>query len=362
MSDSSSALASRARRQLPDIDAVIDELTVPSRVLARLPRRRAALPGALEGMTDVVEGPEMAVGQVLDDGRRAVLKVRGASDPAQVTLTSEEQVGLEAVILLFGRPALLVQNGSFAAPPSGWEVLETQRAGIETSIRSVGRIEMLDRGMVGTGFLVAPDVVMTNRHVAEVFSLPSDSGGWTFKLGRVPVLDYLDERGTKGSATFKVTEIIGIHPDVRIDLALLRIAGDAMDDTPAAWTAPAVLPIAGTPPAIGNTEHNVYLIGYPATDNQGITPPDVMTRIFGDVYEVKRLQPGTITQISTGLPRFSHDCSTLGGNSGSCVIDLESHRVIGLHFSGGYRESNYAVALWKLAADELLGSAGIQFA
>ena len=27
-----------------------------------------------------------------------------------------------------------------------------------------------------------------------------------------------------------------------------------------------------------------------------------------------------------------HDCSTLGGVSGSCVVDLDSNQVIGLHF------------------------------
>jgi V8-like Glu-specific endopeptidase len=361
MSDSSTALASRARRELRDIDSVIDELTVPSRVLARVPPRAVATPGALEGMIAVAESPDPAVAEALDDGRRAALKVRATSDPAQVSLTPNEQIGLEAVILLFGRPALLVEHGRFGTPPAGWEVLDAQRGAIELSIRSVGRIEMLNRGMVGTGFLVAPGVIMTNRHVAEVFSVPSDNDGWTFKLGRVPVLDYIDERGTKESATFKVAEVIGIHPDVRVDLALLRLDEDAVGKTPHGWTAPSVLPVAGTPPAIGDTEHNVYVIGYPASDNQGITPPDVMTRIFGDVYEVKRLQPGTITQVSATQPRFSHDCSTLGGNSGSCVIDLETHRVIGLHFSGGYRENNYAVALWKLTADDLLARAGVQF-
>jgi hypothetical protein len=122
-----------------------------------------------------------------------------------------------------------------------------------------------------------------------------------------------------------------------------------------------VLPVASAPPALGDTEHYVYVVGYPASDNQGLTPPDVMSRIFGDIYEVKRLQPGTITGISDTLPRFSHDCSTLGGNSGSCVVDLATHQVLGLHFSGGYRESNYAVALWKLTDDPLLRAAGVQF-
>lgn len=362
MSDSS-ALARRALHQLPRLDAVADELATPSSVLDRVARSRPkAKTEGLEKMTKEAVEPPVPAEQVLEDGRRAVLKVRDATDPAAVSLTPDEQLGLEAVILIFGRPALLVQNGTFPAPPPGWEALEAQRPRIEATLGSVGRIELLNRGMVGTAFLVAPDVVMTNRHVAEVFSLPSDAGGWMFKLGRTPVIDYLDERGSKKSATFKVREVIGIHADVRIDLALLRVDTSPVGATPAGWTSPPVLPVSGAAPADTELEHNVYVVGYPASDNQGITPPEVMTRIFGDIYEVKRLQPGTLTSISTNLPRFSHDCSTLGGNSGSCVVDLETHRVIGLHFGGGYRETNYAVALWKMIDDPLLLHAGVQFA
>jgi hypothetical protein len=135
-----------------------------------------------------------------------------------------------------------------------------------------------------------------------------------------------------------------------------------MRATPGGWSVPPPLPLALAAPEIGDAEHLVYLIGYPATDNQGITPPEVLTRIFGGIYEVKRLQPGTITAISKALPRFAHDCSTLGGNSGSCVVDLETHKVIGLHFSGSYRDTNYAVALWALTKDPLLVGAGVEFA
>ena len=358
-------LATRALEQVPDLDAAIDELAAPSRVLSRIARSRRRQPGgALESMVDVVAAPAASAEteRVLEDGRRAAMKVRASADPRHVALTADEQVGLEAVILLFGRPALLVQNGTFSTPPTGWEVLDAERPHIERTIRSVGRIELLNRGMVGTGFLVAPDVVMTNRHVAEVFSLPSDGGGWTFKLGRTPVIDYIDERDATTSATYKVTGVIGIHSDVRIDLALLRVDASPLGGVPAGWTTPEVLTVSSVAPVPGDGDYQVYVVGYPATDNQGLTPPDVMTRIFGDIYEVKRLQPGTMTAVSATLPRFSHDCSTLGGNSGSCVVDMRSHQVIGLHFSGGYRESNYAVALWKLLDDPLLRDAGVQFA
>jgi endonuclease G len=47
-----------------------------------------------------------------------------------------------------------------------------------------------------------------------------------------------------------------------------------------------------------------------------------------------------------------HDCSTLGGNSGSVLIDLATGRAIGLHFAGRFLEANYAVPS-ALVADRL---------
>lgn len=357
-------LASQALRQIPNLDAVAAELAQPDAILRRVERRRAQpVPEGADVIADVATAPAADAARVLEDGRRAVTKLQQVRDTQQPPpLTPSEQVGLEAVILLFGRPALLVQNGTFPAPPAGWEILDAHRPQIEQSLRSVGRIDVLNRGMVGTGFLVAPDVIMTNRHVAEVFAIPSDAGDWTFKLGRTPAIDYFEENGSNLSAVFKVRKVIGIHPDVRIDLALLQVEAMPMPGAPPAFTAPPVLPIAGSAPTLTGSDFNVYLVGYPASDNQGITPPDVLSRIFGNVFEVKRLQPGTMTAISGTLPRFSHDCSTLGGNSGSCVIALDTQQVIGLHFSGGYRESNFAVALWQLAADPFLLGAGIRFA
>jgi V8-like Glu-specific endopeptidase len=58
---------------------------------------------------------------------------------------------------------------------------------------------------------------------------------------------------------------------------------------------------------------------------------------------------------------LEHDSSTLGGNSGSCVVDLETHQVIGLHFRGKYLESNTAVVLSKLINDPLVKKAKLPF-
>jgi len=90
-----------------------------------------------------------------------------------------------------------------------------------------------------------------------------------------------------------------------------------------------------------DTGRGVVVIGYPARDSRN--EPDAVTQVFGDIYDVKRLAPGLIT----GAPRkdwfFTHDCSTLGGNSGSLVADIETGRAVGLHFGGRFGEANFAV-------------------
>jgi hypothetical protein len=100
-------------------------------------------------------------------------------------------------------------------------------------------------------------------------------------------------------------------------------------------------------------------VGYPAADGRR-NDPDEMQRIFAGVYNVKRLQPGEVRSVDG--TRLVHDCSTLGGNSGSCVVDLETAEVVGLHFGGRYLQGNNAVPLWTLADDPLLRSAGVTIA
>ena len=48
---------------------------------------------------------------------------------------------------------------------------------------------------------------------------------------------------------------------------------------------------------------------------------------------------------------MTHDASTLGGNSGSAIIDVDSGEVVALHFAGEYLKANYAVPMYELARD-----------
>jgi hypothetical protein len=292
---------------------------------------------------------------VLTDGARGLEKV--ARDP-EADLTPDEQIGVEAIVVLEGRPALFVEGGDFTADlPQEWSVLQGSRAAIRESLARVGRIEVEghpDLDWVGTGFLVAPDLVMTNRHVAREFSR-RDGDTWTFMSGRHAGWDVLEERGRADQLEFTVTEVVGIHDADDIDLALLRVA--APDGGP---SLPSPLHLAGTSPGdvVGR---RVYVVGYPAWDGRR-NEPDDMRRIFADIYNVKRLQPGTVTVSGDPDRLLRHDCSTLGGNSGSPIFDLETHHVLGLHFGGRYRVGNHAVPMWRLVDDDLVGPADLNFA
>ena len=89
------------------------------------------------------------------------------------------------------------------------------------------------------------------------------------------------------------------------------------------------------------------MIGYPARDSR-VPDAQLMQSIFGDVYDKKRLAPGQVTEAQPDV--LLHDCSTLGGNSGSVVLDLATGEAVGLHFAGRFLEANYAVPAAVVAA------------
>ncbi|MFB7591044.1 trypsin-like serine peptidase [Streptomyces sp. NPDC056169] len=281
-------------------------------------------------------------------------------------IDDDESFGVEAIVLLQGRPAILVQRQDFAPQRDEWAVLDGQRAAIQESLARVGRVEVTGHpslDWIGTAFLVGPHAVMTNRHVAAEFSsFEADRDRWTLTFGMSARVDPAEELPVDGdpvaappsapySAPYEITEIIGIHPDV--DMALLRIEPSSPDGlpTPLAVAADAPASVPGRP---------VYVVGYPAWDGRR-NEPESMRRIFMDVYNVKRLQPGAATEFTPGSLVMKHDCSTLGGNSGSPVFDLDDHRVLGLHFGGRYRSGNLAVPLWELIDDPLLARAEVNW-
>lgn len=264
---------------------------------------------------------------------------------------------LEAIILLTGRPVLFVKNDTFDVPKGVWELLGPYRLDMSDAIKSVGRLAIPSHGIPysGTGFVVGKDLIMTNTHVIYPYYVSADEtrtedefGKWKLSSGVKMTIDFKQEFGSADKSEFEIKDVVGIHTDKSIDMALLRVNAIGINSQPL----PKPLRIQNSTDYV--TEQNmIYVVGYPGADTER-NNPDEMHRIFDGVYEKKRLAPGRITSVNNGEKKISHDCSTLGGNSGSCVIDLSTNSVIGLHFEGEYLKSNTAVLLPELANDVFL--------
>jgi endonuclease G len=253
----------------------------------------------------------------------------------------------EAIIRLFGRPVLLIRQDSivqqtFEDPESRTWLgrLEASRPLLEACIPAVGRIEVRghsELGWVGTGWLVAENIVVTNRHVAAEFAFRNGST-FTFRRNAEgelirPSINFRCEYQQDEENEFRLEEVLHIEGPDGPDLALLRVRAKSAlgDDLPS----PIALDQEPSRP-----DQWVVVIGYPAQDGRR-NDPVIMQHVFGGIYQVKRLAPGSILAVSDAY--FTHDCTTLGGNSGSVVLDLMSGRAVGLHFGGRYGRANYAI-------------------
>lgn len=273
---------------------------------------------------------------------------------------AEEMLGLESIAMRTQRPVLAIRDNVTrlvfidAADSKIWgERLTKARPLLDVAIPAVGRIDLMGAQLdwVGTGWLVAENIIVTNRHVAREFA-ERKGDGFEFKTGlREQIgadVDFLQEIDNPKKLVFKLVRPLHIEEPPGPDVAFFEIemvSGDARLAMP--------IELATT---IAATQE-VATIGYPAYDSR-IPEPDLMERIYGKVYNKKRLAPGSVTRLEEAL--LWHNCTTLGGNSGSVVFDLDSGQALGLHFSGSFLVTNYAVradVVKKLLADVHAGRA-----
>jgi endonuclease G, mitochondrial len=90
-------------------------------------------------------------------------------------LTDEEMFGLEAIVLPQNRPVVFVKGDFYDDVEHPWEKLNPSevKARVSRAFPSIGCIEVPHMPQIpygGTGFVVGKRLVMTNRHVAKLFS------------------------------------------------------------------------------------------------------------------------------------------------------------------------------------------------
>lgn len=288
--------------------------------------------------------------------QRHAARVAEATAGLQLESSEGQQRAAEAqrtvleTIVREGRPALAIRDDRIeftGAVPDAASVevlnrLKASAAAIEPFLHLVGRIDVENfpgsATYLGTGWLVAPNIVVTNRHVAAIVAR-ADGGQYRFIPGRFGSnlqlsVNYRRERGVAASAAAPVLRVIWIEPDERkADFALLEV-GLASDGRRRDH-----IPLASTDLPAGS---NVVVVGYPARASADVIPDQAwMDRIYEGFYDVKRIAPGLTGPDSRGWA--THDCTTLGGNSGSAVLDMKSGEAVALHFAGAYMIENYAV-------------------
>jgi len=288
-----------------------------------------------------------AVGDLLEAGAAAMAKLARYVAP---DLTLDECLGLCCVLLLYGRPAILIENGKLARVPAFWNVLEDQRDNIETVQRGVGRIGLVGHpefDWAGTGFLVKDDCVLTTATVARVFAEAHRKGKWAFREGVSAWMDFATGVACPASGACRIIAIAGV--DERHDLAVLEVE-------PQAETGGGPLPLSvSTTASFEPAGRLVYTVGIPARDARR-GESERIARIFREVYNVKRVQPGILYDWheSEGERWLEHDCGMLGHSGGSCLVDLETHEVVGLHLHGRYLGRGIAAPMALLSETPLL--------
>lgn len=310
------------------------ELAADINKVAQAKQKPAWLPGAGKGLRRLAKLPEPA------------------EAPTTEPLAAPD-LELESIVQRVGRPVLGILNGSVdlnidELESAVWKSrLGDSAAALAPAIAAVGRVEAtnwpLDLPYIGTGWLIDQDLIVTNRHVALEFAERGQTG-FTFQVGfdrRNPVavdIDFLEEIGNAAKAQFTINEIFFIASDTGPDVAFLKLQPSRIGQL----AQPIKLSQQPLP-----SQTMVAVVGYPGRDPR-IPDQDLMAKIFGNVFDKKRLAPGFVTGLENNA--LMHDCTTLGGNSGSAVIDLLTGEAAGLHFSGVFLKTNYAVPAFLVSS------------
>lgn len=239
---------------------------------------------------------------------------------------SPEQLAALELAIRMMRPSVLSKDGQLPALEAETAAIfpawATFSASIKPYMHTIGRVELIGGRAIGSGFLVAPNVLVTNNHVLDELSF----GTRRLQRGQARVL-FREEYNAPTEAPVDITEVIAVHPS--LDMALLSVAGTVLNGR-------GPMPVETQPAQLGES---VVAVGYPFEDEA--RNPLFIGALFGSRFGVKRAAPGEVTGVAD--ESLFHDCSTLGGNSGSPIVSMASARVVGIHRDGYFTYRNEAV-------------------
>lgn len=271
--------------------------------------------------------------------------------------TDMEVCALEAVLQVRGRPAVRVLENrleALANHPGAelWEIFISDfedhiiRAASATgaaiaSVPATGNPPW----MQGSAWLIAEDIVVTNRHVLRSDSISliePDGAGAAMRLkagNRLSIEFAHDSRSPATRVRHAVKSVLYVAPvNDPVDLALLMI------EPVTGRSALSLCPAGAALPA------NLFVVGHPAPMH-GV--PAAVEAVFGRPDGRKRVSFGKLLDgAAPAQGQFVHDASTIGGYSGGPVVDIAEGTVAGLHYFGDPTNGNLAFAADTLRAHE----------
>lgn len=363
-----------AARSVADRERVGLEAVDPDEAMSRGPGADDVT-GRLESALSAQARPDDEVGDPLEYQRALdtlLWATRGAArkldaDPA-APLTPTEAMVFEAVIRTDGsRPSLQVRADAVDAnhPTAGdWSgtLAQTQER-LRGPIAAVGRVEPANpsgRNFFGTCWVVdaGAGLALTNRHVVEAIwrriQLRMQRTERGFRILDGAFVDFVGESGSGRTHRFKVVEAVVPTDDgpgfERLDASVLKLEPIGAGGLPPAVT------VRADPDGPAGNLFSFCVVGFPGPPaflggvHEGVDWTWVNTTLFGNRYGVKRLAPGTAHRPLGSFDDdphrwvFGHDPTTLGGNSGSPLLNWLDPEPggFGLHFAGASVDTNIA--------------------
>jgi hypothetical protein len=226
---------------------------------------------------------------------------------------------------------------------------------------AVCRVELRANGMwrgMGTGFLVGPDLVMTNQHVvAPLLTAPPDADGLRFRFDFFTGVDgavsegvlflpatpeWLVASSPPSAADERADGELPEPTDDELDFALIRLAKPAGD-----------LPVGGDDPSVAGRRRGWLRVMTDAASTSLGDGAELLVLQHPDGEPLK-LAFGSVTRLLARRVRY--DTRTEEGSSGSPCLDAKL-RLVALHHAGdprypGMRRGDYnqGIPIQRIAA------------
>jgi len=309
-----------------------DEVQISDRITAKMKMDRSA---ADAFAADLIGKAISALERLRKEGVKA-------------RLTEVEAVALESIIQVRGRPAVRVLGDRLDELDSNpdndvWrEYISTgedrmlHAASLTGAVVLKAEVTSGKPWTAGTAWLVAPNRVVTNRHVM----IPEDpsgvalaenveNGSYRLVKGHRLSINFTQDNRKKGPQMSKrVTSVEFIAPpEDSVDIAVLGI-------DPVEGVEPLQLVASGA-----KAPKELLVIGHPGPVD---SPDKEVQAIFGNPDGRKRVSFGRRLALA-GTAELAYDASTVNGYSGGPVLGVSSAQVSGLHFYGIPGTGNLAV-------------------